>query len=224
MRKNINKVEIKDPPIRELRKNRSCFTRTCLSGCGCVIIFVIAFLLLLKFAVNPRIKELKKLPDHISKSVPIYDEENISVINFTSGKDSGKVVEIAAIVPKAILAPIIVELNKIKENKNKISSSTREEYFDWEEVKRIIKEPITDQRDSYNIEWTDLSAKPSFIYNYYQTELDKQNFYINISSKGQGVRQFTFNKGEISGAIYIKDDIIKKGTDYVLLKINAPAK
>jgi hypothetical protein len=222
MRKYTNKVEIKDPPIREFRKKRSCFARTCLSGCGCIIIFVLAFLLLLKFTAKPAIKELKNLPEYLSGAVPIYDESSINKIEFTSGKNRWKIIEGMAYLPKIIVAPIMIELKRIKDPKIE-TTDNEESYFDWTEFKEIVKEPIADHRDVFNIEWTNLAAQPSFIHEYYQTELTKENFSIDISSENEKVNQFTFSKDNIDGVIYVQDDLIERGTDYVLLKIRIPS-
>ena len=166
MRRNTNQVEIKGPPIGELKKKKSCLLKTCLSG-GCLIVFILMSLLVFKFVTEPRIKELKELPKKFTEDIPIYDEKNIQKIEFLSS---------------------------------------------------------TYQKDSYRIEWTELPAQPSFIQNYYKTELKKRNFTIDISSGNEVVNQFTFKKDNISGVLYIKDDLIKEGTDYILLIVNMPSK
>jgi len=224
MRKDNNKVEIMEPPLMRLGKTKSCLSRICLSGCGCAIVFVIIFLLVLKSTSEPRAKEIKTPPDYLSAAVPIYDKENINKIEFTSGKNQGKIIEGLALLPKAIIAPFIVELKKIKETKEAAPAKDADKsYFNWSEFKKIMEEPVVDHRDTYNIEWRNLSAQPSFIYNYYQTELNKQNFSITVSGKNEKINQFTFNKNGIDGVVYIEDDLINRGTDYVLLLIKTPA-
>jgi hypothetical protein len=87
---------------------------------------------------------------------------------------------------------------------------------------QFIEKIVNNKKDSYRVEWTELPAQPSFIQNYYRTELKKRNFLIDISSDSEVVNQFTFKKDDISGVLYIKDDLIAEGTDYVLLIINIP--
>ena len=112
MRRNIEQIEIKEPPIQELGKKRSCLKRTCFTGCGCIVIFIIASVLLLKFATGPRTKKLNEVPDNFPESIPLYDSDNIQEINFTSGKEKGRILEITAFIPKLILSPIILGLGK----------------------------------------------------------------------------------------------------------------
>jgi len=226
MYKRMNNVEIKDSPFRGSKKKKSCLARTCLSGFGCIFIFALAFLLILRFASNPKIKELKTIPKYVSESIVIYDPENIHKIELMPGENRAKLIEGMALLPKVIIAPIIVELKKIqnKENAPEEKSDKTKSYFDWDELKKTINEPVADHRNIFHIEWTDLSAQPSFVFNYYKTELRKKDFEINITSEKESVSQLTFSKGDISGALYIQDDLIDYGTDYVMLKIKIPEK
>lgn len=223
MRKNTNQVEIKEPPIGGLKKKKSCLSKTCFGGCGCIVILIFGCLIALKLASQPRTKELKELPAVFTENIPLYDEKSINKIEFLSGKKRNDLIEKILFIPKTLIAPVLVELEKIQ-NKGQSGQEKITSYFDWGEIKNKINTPITDQRDIYRLDWTELPAQPSFIQNYYKTELKKKDFIIDISSSNEVVNQFTFKKENISGVLYIKDDLIADGTDYVLLIINMPSK
>lgn len=193
MRKDKNQIEIKEPPLGELKKKKSCLKKTCFGGCGCIVILIFGILLALKFASKPRNKELKELPAYFIENVPIYDEEGIHKIEFLSGSRRKELIEKILFIPTKLIGSAKTNL------------------------------PLTGQKDAYRIEWTELPAQQSFIQNYYKTELKKKGFTIDIASGNEVVEQFTFKKENISGVLYIKDDLIAEGTDYVLLIINIPS-
>lgn len=218
MRKDIDKVVIQEPPIQELKKKKSCLKRSCVSGCGCVIIFLVISLLILKFTSGPRIKELKEIPDQFPTAIPIYDGDNISKINFTSGQERGKSVEVIAYVPKLVFSPLLVlwEQKTGKEN-----YSDKEKSF-FENFINIMKEPVTDHRDIIKIEWTELPAEPKFVYEYYQSELERNDFKLKNKNNNNKNYQFSFSKDNIEGVLYIEDVAQKTGTDYISLTVNTP--
>ena len=60
MRRKIDDIEIKEPPLEELSKKHSCFKRTCVSCCSFFIVIIIGSLIVLKFTVGPKTKDLKQ--------------------------------------------------------------------------------------------------------------------------------------------------------------------
>jgi len=212
MRRNIEQIEIKEPPIQEITKSKSCARRSCTTGLGCIVIFLIAALLLLKFVAGPNVKELKQVPDNFPKEIPIYDKDNITKITFISGKDKNRVLEMAAFIPKLILSPIILVLdNNIKED------------ADWKDWWKLMQEPVADNRDIIKIEWTELSAEPRFIYKYYENELEKFDFDVEQLTYDDTKKEFSFQLDEIEGIMYIEDIVEENGTDFISLTINIPS-
>lgn len=223
MRHEIDKIEIKEPPIEELNKKRSCIKRTCVTGCGCFVIIFIASLLLLRFAIGPRTKEVRDLPQYFTQAVPLYDEENIERITHTSGKEKGTYAEIAAYVPKLVLSPLVIHFDT---NYRYIPRTiTDREMTKWEKFVAFMKEPIADDRETYKIEWIELSADKNFITEYYQKELSKKGFELGVESSTREITQFTFQKEQahIDGAVYINDNRETRLTDYISLTVNIPS-
>jgi len=90
MPKNLDSIEIVEPPIQELSKQRHGFLKTCLTSCLIIVILVTIGIFALKYSLGPGPKNLKKLPDNFPADVPIYDKENIETITFISGRYSTK--------------------------------------------------------------------------------------------------------------------------------------
>ncbi|HAT03841.1 MAG TPA: hypothetical protein DCS29_03670 [Candidatus Magasanikbacteria bacterium] len=222
MRQEIDKIEIKEPPLEELNKKRSCLKRTCITGCGCFFILFVISLLLLRFAIGPRTKEVKDLPTTFTNIVPVYDVDNIEKITHTSGKERSKQVELAAYLPKLILSPFVIHFDK--DFKYIPRTITEREMTKWEKFIAFMTDPITDQRDVFQIEWLDLPASQKFVLEYYDTELRKKGFIIGMQSINKHIIQFTFKKedGDIDGVFYTMDDPETPKTDYVSFTINIP--
>lgn len=215
MRRIIDNIQIKDPPIRELGKKRSCLKRSCSTGCGGIVIFIIASLIILKLSASPRQKELKSLPQHFPATVPVYDLGNSDRIAFTDGKEKGRWLEIAAYAPKLVVAPIVIIINE-----KLFPESTANDENRFSRFTRLLKEPVTDHRDTIQIDWTELTAEPRFVYDYYKKELEKSEFLIKPSQNNDQVKQFSFQKDSIEGAIFMEDNPENKGTDYVSLTVS----
>ncbi len=216
MRRNIEQIEIKEPPIQELGKKKSCLKRTCFTGCGCIVIFIVASILLLKFAAGPRTKKLNEIPNNFPESIPLYDSDNIQEIFFTSGKEKGRILEITAFVPKLMLSPIILGLDKKAETNIRKTSS-------WKNFVDIMKEPVVDHRDITVIDWTEMPAEPWFVQSYYETELKNSGYTTERDNEEDNtIRKLNFELDEIEGILYIEDDPTQSGTDYVSLTIKTP--
>lgn len=219
MRRNINNVEIVEPPIGELTKRYSAFStikRACFTGCGCLVVIIIGITIFLRLALGSGPQTLQNVPDNFPNDIPVYDEDNIEQITFVSGKYKNRGIEIAAFFPKIILSPLFLTLNKNNQNTNDTDKLASVKNL-WQ----IISAPVSDHRDTAQIEWRNLDAEPSFIINYYKTELRKTGYKIDVESEGRGVRQFSFSKDTITGSMYAQgDEELKPGTDYVVLTVN----
>ncbi|MFA6427008.1 MAG: hypothetical protein WCW16_00975 [Candidatus Magasanikbacteria bacterium] len=221
MRQEIDKIEIKEPPLEELNKKRSCLKRTCLTGCGCFTILFIISLLIIKFTMGPQAKQLRELPNTFIKTIPIYDKDNVETITHTSGKERGRGVEAAAYIPKLIISPVVIFLDT--EHKYVPVLYTEEPGMtNWQKFIAFMARPIADHRDVFKLEWLNLSASQNFILEYYQKELEKNGFTIMNVSETDTIKQFTFSKDKTDGVLYTMDNKETKFTDYISLTVNIP--
>ncbi|MFZ2190274.1 MAG: hypothetical protein WA057_02255 [Candidatus Magasanikiibacteriota bacterium] len=224
MRRNIEQIEIQEPPIQEITKKKSCARKSCTTGCGCIMIFLVASLILLKFTTGPRVKNLDQLPTDFPETIHIYDSDNITKISFVSGKEQNQILEAIAFIPKLIFSPIILTLDNKWGNQTQ-TNNTRPQIdnrVNWQDWLKLIKEPVTDKRDLIQIEWTALSAEPRFVFNYYKNELEKTNFVIENETNNDEKKEFNFKLDQIEGSIYIEDLSDNKGTDFVSMTVKVP--
>jgi len=181
-------VVIQEPPMEEFGKRHSCVKRTCLSGCGCILFFIIGGVFLINFAAKERIKDLKHIPETVESNIPLYDPQNVRHIQQISGKEKNKGFEIAALVPKVLISPLVITFpEKFIENPKK---GDRDAHI--ANIKTFLQTPLGDQRDTLILEWTNLSAEPKFLVEYYQTELKKKQFQIQATGKTTSSTQLLF--------------------------------
>lgn len=210
-------VVIQEPPMEEFGKRHSCIKRTCLSGCGCFVLFIIAAVVIINLATRDHTKNLKAIPPSLPQKVPLYDALNVRTIKFTSGEAQSKAYQTAAIVPKIFLAPIVFTWPEKFVDNPKIGG--RDAFL--ENMKKFLKRPVASTPDTILLEWDHLSAEPKFIEEYYKSELKKKQFSVEQASRTASSTQLLFKKDATAGAIFITDnDARREGTDYVSVKIN----
>lgn len=217
MRRDIDSVEIVEPPIGELTKKYSAFSaikRACLTGCGCLVFLIIGIIIFLRIALGNGPEILTSVPANFPSNIPVYDPDSIEQITFVSGKYKNRGVEIAAFFPKLILSPLLMKSD------NKTADKSEEGAFSSvSNLWKTITTPISDHRDTVQIEWRDLTAGLSFINSYYRTELQKQGYTIDVQSTGDDVQQFSFSQNLITGSLYIKGSA-GKNAEYAILTVN----
>ncbi len=222
MRKKIKYIEIQEPPIEELKKQKSCLKRTCLSGCGCFFVLILIFLLLLKLGTGGGERQLKQIPDYFPASIPVYDSDSITKITFVSGKNRGKILEAAAFLPKLTLSPLLLALDQydiVPISERKIQGVKG---FTWDNFVKLMKEPMVDKNGMIEIEWRNLAAQPDFVAKYYATKLENSGYSVNLVVTSKSRRVLNFSKNDHSGRLTIHDDPSTGGTDMATLNISLP--
>lgn len=224
MRRNvIDNVTIVEPPLEELTKRDGGFKHACFTGCGCLIIVIIAAIIGVRIYLGSGPQTFKILPPGFPSDITVYDPENIETVTYISGKYKNRGIEIAAFFPKIILSPLLLSLNKDIPSATGTTPIEKQGNY-LRNLWKVISTPTGDHRDTYQIEWRNIDADQNFVISYYKTELRKKRFTIEVESEGQGVKQFSFSREDgLSGSLYTKNDETKGiGTDYIILTINLP--
>jgi len=216
MRKNIENIEIVEPPIQELTKKRSSFFRACLLSFFLMILIIIVIIVGLRISMGPGPKTIRSLPANFPADIPIYDKDNLETITFISGRYKSRGMEIAAFFPKIILTPLLIKMNP---EENIATGTTKRSLGDfW----KVLTTPVGDSRDTVQIEWRDLDTSPSFLISYYKNELKKKKFIVDSEGSGQTYKQVSFSRpDELSGTLYVGwslDD--KYRANYIALTVN----
>jgi hypothetical protein len=211
MRRNIDSIEIVEPPIEELTKKRS-WKGACFTSCLFLIILAVAAVISIRVYVGPGPRTSSSVPSNFPADIPIYDKDNIESISMISARYKERGLGIATILPKIVLAPIFYNSD----------NSTGGGSF--QSIWNAVSTPKGDYRDSVQIEWRGINANPDFVIGYYKKELKKKNFKIDIESEGKKVQQFSFSREDgLDGSIFVQvDDEKKSGTDYMIMTLNLP--
>ncbi len=199
----IDDVKIIEPPLQELTKRRPSLVRGCVTGCGCIVIFVIAIVIGIRLWIGPGPETSQSVPVDFPADIPVYDRDSVVKINIIPGRYKHRSVALAGTLPKLLFSPILPgaddestgtanERSAVSKIKNAIS-----------EVAHILTTPADDARDSIQIEWGELTADINFITNYYRSELRKKGFVIVGESKTENAKQFSFSRADgLNGSFY----------------------
>lgn len=208
----LDKVEIVEPPIGELSKNKSSFRHTCFTSCVTIILFFIIMVASLRLFIGTGPKEIKSPPPGFPNDIPLYAKDNIERINFIPGNYKKRSLEIAALFPKIILSPVLLRLNQAT------PSSGAPGLWD------LVAAPVSDDRDTVIVEWRNLDAEPTFVIAHYKKELSKKGYVVeNEPTLDATSKKLTFIKPQtlVSGTLTAFGDEEKKpGTDYAILSIS----
>ena len=220
MRRNIDNVEIKEPPIQELNKNRSCLKRSCFTGCIGLLIIIVLFWVVLRYAATPRAKQLKEVPEIVPESIHIYDEDSIAKISLVSSKQQNKAIELVAVIPKLLIAPFYLSAEEYLPDDIRSAFDGVEEKSGWEKFKHLVRNPLFEQGDIVTIEWEELAAEPSFVMSFYEKELEKEDYSVRApKTELYDLEELTFSKDNIKGTLSITDNPDERGTDAATLTI-----
>lgn len=221
----IKDVKIIEPPIRELTKKKFNFITACLSGCGCLFLIIIGASIGLKIYIGQGPQILKTLPNNFPDDISIYDQYNIDRITFISGKYKSRSIGTASLLPKIILSPLFNSLmdgdiNRDSAENLATTSKKALVYNFW----RLITTPVSDNRDTIQIEWRDIQVEPIFMISFYKNKLKEKKFKINTESESAIFKQFTFSRKDgFSGTVYVQYPEGAPKIDYAFLIVNIPA-
>lgn len=209
-------VEIIEPPIQELKKRGPWFTTACLSGCGCVLIFIVAIIIGIKIFIGAGPKEIKNLPSYFPSEVPIYDQYNINKITVISGKYKSRSMELATFFPKILLSPLIYY------DADDANSTIKTEKIEIaREIWKLLIKSTPDEKNTIRIEWDNITSDPQTMIHYYETKLKEAGFTINSETAGHNYKQILFIRDDkISVNLYVEQSDKKEHTPYAFIVVN----
>jgi hypothetical protein len=213
----LKDVEIVEPPIQEFKKRGHWFATACLSGSGCVLLFVATIIIGIKLYIGAGPKTVKNLPTNFPTDVPIYDQYNIDKITYISGRYKSRSMEMAAFFPKLVLSPMI-------SRDQGVSSSIQKNPNVVKEFFRVLLRPVGDSRDIIQIEWRDITSDVETIITYYKRNLTTNGFIVESETQSNNYRQMTFTRQDnLSGTIYAEfEDSKTKKVIYAFITVNLP--
>ncbi len=225
MARNLDDIEIVEPPIGELTKTRSSFRGACFTGFGCVIFFIIAVIIALRLLIGSGPSALSSVPANFPADVPVYDKDNIEQITFISGKYKNRSIEVASFFPKIILSPLIVSVQDDSGGAQKMLERKKSDKSFWKRFWNLLSAPVAEWRDTVQIEWADTNTEPGFVVSYYKKELEKKGFETGQISRRPNLKQqqFSFSRTDgVEGVLIVEgsQNKDKGGIGYMILTVN----
>ncbi len=196
-------AQIQEPAITEIHKKKSCLLRTCISGFGCIALFIVASIFLIKSITHPTEKKLDKIPDRIVSHVPLYDTENISYITKRIERSKKSIGNRLFLLIRPSIS--FLDRNTSLDLHDTLTFSSKDtSYF------------------TYSFYWKDLGAKPSFITHFYTQKLTESGFTILEKQDKLGKNTLSFYKNDIRGILSVVHTMETYGTKGVYVQITLP--
>lgn len=206
-------TEIQEPAINEIKKPRSCAKRACSSGCGCAVIMIALIAAGVWLFAPAQPEKATSLPDTFPTDIPLYKAESITNITHLSGDRKKRGPEAAALIPKIILTPALLWLDKPAGG---VTTTA------WRAIREAVATPIAAYTNTTVVTWERLGAEPDFVDEWYYNEFSKRAFAVTRAFVSSTSRSLRFEKSLINGAIYIDDPTPADGTDHVTIRIDYP--
>lgn len=206
-------TEIQEPTLNEIKKPRSCAKRACGSGCGCAVAMIALLAAGVWLFAPAQPEKATSLPDVFPTDISLYKAESITNITHLSGGRKKRGPEAAAFIPKIILTPVLLWLDRPADG----ATTTA-----WRAIREAIASPVTTYTNTTAVTWERLGAEPDFVDEWYYNELKKQSFTVTRTFVSSTSRSLRFEKSLIAGAVYIDDPTPADGTDLVTIRVDYP--
>lgn len=208
-------VHIQEPPVEELRKRKPSFIRGCMTSCGCFGLLIFSSMLFLHAIAKPEPEELSKIPEHITRDIPMYQANYADKIELIRGKEKNKTWEQLAYVPKILSAPVAGFIDTDPE--------TTEGFFD--RFIEHIRMPVTDPIDEVTITWVHLPVARAQVEAFYTEQLTSAGFIIEETP--YITKRFTLHfhdpRDILKGELTIEDRTETPEVEYITLTIATPS-
>lgn len=221
-------IQIQEPTLKDFKKRGGWLTGSCLTGSGCIVLFIGAIYLAFRLLTGNGPVVVTKFPTDFPKDIPRPSQDNIiRIVEIQAGIKS-RALWIATTVPRVLTAPILAELNpdaKITTKTDSLGRITFVRTLERDDYLAYAKIPTgAGGTKSVSATWNGVKSTPQLFIEAFEKEL-KSGEYIVIKDRNQNDTddhaEISFSKGKTSGllrAIDMKPD--EPGIEYVQLIVN----
>lgn len=215
---------VEEPP---LKNRQSCLWRSCSLLLFFGALILIFFTLITTFVGGPSSKRLASLPSHFPSDVPLYRFPDRSAVNFLPAPEVTSSWQRLALLPRYILGPAILRLypSLPAEKREYHGEVIVGEQITWNGIKRILRAPrLGDAENLVEISWDNLNDGVRKVSNYYQKNLEQQDYQISQLVKNPEEESFSFQKNNVRGEIKIIFQVKTKeqNVSNIILKVYYP--
>lgn len=219
-------IQIQEPTLKEIKKRSGWFTGSCVTGGGCIILFIGAIYLVFRIIVGSGPTTLSDFPQDFPKDIPQSNPDKIIKIISVDATSKDRSLWVATALPRFLASPVLSEINPdaeiIEEHDslgrvNFIRTLTRQNYLDYlgipagsEHTKTIV------------VVWNGIKTYPSIFADGLERSLEHANYTVEHPTKEPANEAgFTFSKGTTSGVLRAVDlHPDEPGIEFVELIVN----
>ncbi|MCX6780852.1 MAG: hypothetical protein NT003_01910 [Candidatus Magasanikbacteria bacterium] len=228
MRQNASQqtVQIQEPTLREINKHRGWFAGSCITGSGCIVLFIGAIYLTFRIVVGSGPSTLTDFPTDFPKDIPQTNVDKIINIVSIDAVTRDRAVWVATAIPRLLSAPVLAEINpdaQIIEEHDSLGRVNFTRQLTHENYLSYLGLPNdTNQNKTVIVTWNGIKTYPSILADTFENQLSRAGYkVVEATTPGQNEARFSFSKDAVTGtfqAIDLHPD--EPGIEFVNMVVN----
>lgn len=221
-------VQIQEPTFKEIKKRHGWLKGSCATGCGCIVLFVGAIYLAIRFLVGNGPAVSAAFPTDFPKEIPQMNPDKIINITAVDAGEKQRAVWVATAIPRFVLSKILSEIDphtritETKDSLGRVAFTRTLERADY--VRYLGLPPESEQTQTVVITWSGINNYPSLIADGLEKRLERSGIVVkDATDLNANEAAFTFQKDSLSGsfrAVDLHPD--QPGTEFAELIVNYP--
>ena len=219
-------VQIQEPTLKEFKKRSGVFTGSCVTGAGCIVLFIGALYLAFRVTVGSGPTILSDFPSDFPRDIPQLNPDKIIKIVSVDATSKDRSLWVATALPKFLASPVLSEINpdaQITEEHdslgrvNFVRTLSRENYLNYLGIPAGAEHTRT-----IVVTWNGIKTYPSIFADNYQKALRRADYIVTEPAKVKpNEAQFSFQRGSVSGVLRAIDmNAEEPGIEFVELIVN----
>jgi hypothetical protein len=219
-------VQIQEPTLKEIKKHSGWFTGSCVTGAGCIVIFIGAIYLLFRIIVGSGPTVLSDFPADFPKDIPQSNPDKIIKVTSVDGASKDRSIWVATAIPRFLASPVLSEINPdadIIEEHDSLGRVNFKRELSRENYLKYLGIPIgSEHTRTVVVTWNGIKSYPSIFVDGIEKALERANYIIETPTKMPANEAgFSFSRGTTSGVLRAIDlHTDQPGIEFVQLIVN----
>lgn len=219
-------IQIQEPALKEIKKHSGWFTGSCVTGAGCIVIFIGALYLLFRIIVGSGPEVLSNFPNDFPKDIPQSNPDKIIKITSIDAAAKDRSIWVATAIPRFLASPVLSEINpdaEIIEEHDSLGRVNFKRKLSRDNYLSYLGIPIgSEHTRTVVITWNGIKSYPSIFADGIEKALERAHYTIEKPAKiPANEAGFSFSRGTISGVLRAIDlHTDEPGIEFVQLIVN----
>lgn len=219
-------VQIQEPTLKEFKKHSGWFTGSCVTGAGCIVLFIGAIYIAFRIIAGSGPTTLSDFPTDFPKDIPQSNPDKIIKIISVDATAKDRSLWIATALPRFLASPVLSEINpdaKIIEEHDSLGRVNFKRELTRENYLQYLGIPIgSEHTRTVVVTWNGIKSYPSIFTDSFEKALRRADYTVETSEKSPANEsEISFSRGSTSGVLRAVDlHPDDPGIEFVQLIVN----